>query len=418
MEVAREMSSVTTPVEGGHAQGRSDRTTQKTSRRITLLERADLDSDDDEDEQEHLLSSAEYDKMIKENPKQFLQEIRELIQQQRALNVAYADTLEENKDLKERVTHLEDKIKRKDGTIARLTEEALEGGRGRSQTPGSDHQKLGKITDPPFFANNPEEDKLGFDGWLTQVKKKLGNDGHLYPTEGRKIVYVTGLLRSPAYELISPRLDDDNPQAYTTVIELYKHMVELWSNPNKQKDARALFRKLTMDKTEKFQDFYAEFTRLVAEGHISQQDLKDELNTKLWWKLQEAVMVYYNDNSYDLHQFATMCATIDRQIRERLEKAPQFTKKPKASGPSKDKDTKPDQKDRAPAQEAPGGSGGRRVGQDRGPMVCYNCKKPGHIARKCTEPTTEERKQYLAAVAKEQLKVANDSAEGSGNDDL
>jgi len=129
-------------------------------------------------------------------------------------------------------------------------------------------------------------------------------------------------------------------------------------------------------------------------------------------------MVYYNDNSYDLHQFATMCATIDRQIRERLEKAPQFTKKPKASGPSKDKDTKPDQKDRAPAQEAPGGSGGRRVGQDRGPMVCYNCKKPGHIARKCTEPTTEERKQYLAAVAKEQLKVANDSAEGSGNDDL
>ena len=62
-------------------------------------------------------------------------------------------------------------------------------------------------------------------------------------------------------------------------------MEELWSNPNKQRDARTKFKKLIMSKTETFQAFYAEFTRLVAEGYIATQDLKDDLNSKLWWKL-------------------------------------------------------------------------------------------------------------------------------------
>jgi len=103
----------------------------------------------------------------------------------------------------------------------------------------------------------------------------------LFPIEHRKIIYITGLLRSPAYDLISPRLDQSNPIAYTNIAELYEHIAELWSNPNKQCDARSAFRKLVIEKGVKFQEFYAEFSRLVAEGHIAAQDLKDELNTKL-----------------------------------------------------------------------------------------------------------------------------------------
>ena len=95
-----------------------------------------------------------------------------------------------------------------------------------------------------------------------------------------------------------------------------------------------------IDKAETFQAFYAEFTRLVAEGHVSTQDLKDELYTKLWWKLQEAVAVYYNDDAYNLHRFSTMCATTDRQIRERLDRMPRpATKsKPSAAAAAKEPD--------------------------------------------------------------------------------
>ena len=115
----------------------------------------------------------------------------------------------------------------------------------------SDYRKLAKISDPPFFSTGTD-DKLGFDGWLIQVKNKLSSDEHMYPTESRKIIYVTGLLRSPAYDLISPRLDPSNPQTYTTIGQLYDHMGELWANPNKRKDARATFRKLIIDKAETF----------------------------------------------------------------------------------------------------------------------------------------------------------------------
>ena len=56
-----------------------------------------------------------------------------------------------------------------------------------------------------------------------------------------------------------------------------------------------------MDKGIKFQDFYAEFSYLVTEGRIITQDLKDELNTKLQWKLQELVIIYYNNNTLNLY---------------------------------------------------------------------------------------------------------------------
>ncbi len=393
--------------------------TDRQQRRITLLERADLDSDSNDDEQ--LLSDAEYTKMITDDPKEFLKEIRELVKQQRGLNLAYAQLTDQVNDLTEKSAYQEEKLVRKDRTIVHLTEASLQtqGQRERSGTPfASDFRKLAKISDPPFFSTGTE-DKLGFDGWLIQVKNKLHGDDYMYPTESRKIIYVTGLLRSPAYDLISPRLDLSNPRAYTTVNELYEHMGELWSNPNKQRDARAAFRKLTMDKTDNFQAFYAEFTRLVAEGHVAALDLKDELYTKLWWKLQEAVAVYYNDDAYNLHRFSTMCATTDRQIRERLDRMPRPTNKPNTSTATAAKD--PEQK--APATKPKDGNKGRSRGGSNGnsdggrpAMTCYNCQKSGHIARKCPEPLTEKRKQYLANVVRE-LQAAQE-AESSGKEDV
>ena len=47
------------------------------SRRKTLLEQADLDTDSNEDEQ--LLSSNEYSQRITDEPSEFLRELRELI---------------------------------------------------------------------------------------------------------------------------------------------------------------------------------------------------------------------------------------------------------------------------------------------------------------------------------------------------
>ncbi|KAH0562003.1 hypothetical protein GP486_003292 [Trichoglossum hirsutum] len=45
--------------------------------------------------------------------------------------------------------------------------------------------------------------------------------------------------------------------------------------------------------------------------NISLRDLKDDLNDKLTWKLQEAVAMYYNDSTVTLSQFAKHCTTND-----------------------------------------------------------------------------------------------------------
>jgi hypothetical protein len=60
--------------------------------RYTLLEQADLDSDSNDNDKK-LLSSTKYKQMVIDKPKQFLKEVWELIKQQHALNLAYADLI-------------------------------------------------------------------------------------------------------------------------------------------------------------------------------------------------------------------------------------------------------------------------------------------------------------------------------------
>ena len=97
----------------------------------------------------------------------------------------------------------------------------------------------------------------------------------------------TGKLPDPplfdgkALTLISPRLDPGSQHVYQTVSELYNHLYELYGDPNKERNARPVFKDLAMKKADTFQEFYAEFLRCVADSNISPRDLKEELNDKL-----------------------------------------------------------------------------------------------------------------------------------------
>ena len=106
--------------------------------------------------------------MITDQPKEFLQEIRQLMKQQRALNISHVELTNQVEDLTEKSQHLEQKVARKDSTIAQLTEASLQGrSQGSRERSGSllvsDYRKLAKISDPPFFSTGTD-DKLGFDG--------------------------------------------------------------------------------------------------------------------------------------------------------------------------------------------------------------------------------------------------------------
>ncbi|KAH0551509.1 hypothetical protein GP486_007276 [Trichoglossum hirsutum] len=137
------------------------------------------------------------------------------------------------------------------------------------------------------------------------LENKLRGNADAYPTEDLKIIYVAGRVSGDALALISPRLWVTNWHAYETA-----------------------FKDLIMRKEQTFQEFYSTFLRCVADRNISPRDLKDDLNDKLTWKLQEAVATYYNDSTITLSQFAKHCTTNDQQIQARLEKHDRTTRKP------------------------------------------------------------------------------------------
>ncbi|KAH0536559.1 hypothetical protein GP486_008872, partial [Trichoglossum hirsutum] len=93
----------------------------------------------------------------------------------------------------------------------------------------------------------------------------------------------------------------------------------------------------------------------VADDNISPRDLKDELNDKLSWKLQEVVAMYYNDPAITLGQFAKHCTTNDQQIRTRLER------RDRAAG-------KPDSTRKATPEQAPTRRTGKTIEGKRTPQ--------------------------------------------------
>jgi hypothetical protein len=172
-------------------------------------------------------------------------------------------------------------------------------------------------------------------------------------------------------------------------------MTELYGDPNKERNARQAFKDLTMEKTQAFQEFYALFLRHVADGNISPQSLKDELNDKLTWKLQEMVATYYNDSSIDLTTFARHCTTNDQQVRARYgRKDTQQAKKTETTSRAnssanflyKAKTTQPFRNTTATDQVT-------TTKLYTPEMKCFNCFKLGHMARECPEPQTERSKE-------------------------
>jgi hypothetical protein len=344
-------------------------------RRDTLLQRA-------EEEERPVLTIAEFQDYLKD-PDTLYVEIVELITKTRDIQ-AHRD------NYRQQLQETRKALRKSEAIVDKFLTQPLD--QRRSESPAPDSRRTINLPDPPLFEGKTK-DGITFDNWLIQVKNKLRGNSDLYPTEELKIIYVSSRVGSDALALISPRLNESSRYSYATVEDLYEHLKELYGDPNKVHNARQAFKGLVMQKGQTFQDFYAVFLRHVADGNISPDDLKHDLNDKLTLKLQEAVAIYYNDPNIRTTQFAKHCTTNDQQISARAGKKEQLFRKAEAL---ENLSTRSFVRSRANIKD-PSVEKAAAPRTSATDLKCYNCNEFGHISRECSKPRTERTKQALVA---------------------
>jgi hypothetical protein len=161
-------------------------------RRDTLLELADEEGTD--------VTWEEFRSLIKKNPEQLHQEIVEVIQSLRDLNIRHQELRTQYKKNKTESLKQEAMI---EGLLLRQSRQCT-----LSDVPTT--QRTAKIKDLLLFSGKCENGTL-FDDWLVQVKNKLRGNKDWYNTAELRLIYVSELLKGDALALTSTRTNLDHP---------------------------------------------------------------------------------------------------------------------------------------------------------------------------------------------------------------
>jgi hypothetical protein len=121
------------------------------------------------------------------------------------------------------------------------------------------------------------------------MHNKLRENADHFPTESLKITYIKNRTNSKAARHIASHMRPEHPKQYTIAEQIFEHLLSIYKDANKLKNAKKDFCNLMMHKYTDYQTFETEFLHLAGEAEIPTANYKDKFMDKLLFNLQKMV---------------------------------------------------------------------------------------------------------------------------------
>jgi hypothetical protein len=317
-----------------------------------------------------------FDKMV-----EFLNEARDLCRR--------VDKILRDKDKAEYMAQ-EHTIAQKDGVIEYLQQQL------RDSTPGSGSAGSGQaktkrkeLKDPEKFTGDKDKETgkitVPFDQWKADVQGKLNTDSHLFDTEDRRIRWVCGLTGGTAHNHVWPGLQDGD---FNTAEDVLKFLTDIFDDPLKKQKAKQALAKLFQGSWT-FHYYHSEFARITRILKLSDEDLKEELTSKLNEKYALTVL---GDGHLTYAELVKKLHEVDKRIQ-----ATQALGSGNSRGGNNSSRSMPN---RASTSNNTGTSDrtdtfrprfeNQRSSEEKALLykrkLCMRCCQPGHISPNCSAP--------------------------------
>ena len=172
------------------------------------------------------------------------------------------------------------------------------------------------------------------------------------------------------------------------------HLASIYTNPNREREAKYLYNNLRMKTAETFLEFQTKFLHLAGEGDIAAGNLRDDLYDKLTVRLQNAIAPVLLDlPSYSV--LSRRCISLDAEltrIDQRNSRVREAREKSTLSGEAKARagqytETIPiTTATSTPSVRATTETPRQSESVDATHITCFNCGEKGHYANVCSKP--------------------------------